>query len=76
MKPKQEAKELVNEFIHNSRYFEDGIKFSENAEAAKQCALICVDKILETCPEKENEIFGISKGIEYWQEVKQEINKL
>ena len=39
--------------------------------AMSKYALICVDKILETAPQKENEIFGISKGVEFWQEVKQ-----
>lgn len=43
---------------------------------AIQCALICVDEILSTCPQKENEIFGISKGIEYWQSVKKELLNL
>lgn len=32
-----------------------------------------VDEILKTCPQKENEIFGISKGMKYWQEVKQHL---
>ena len=38
-----------------------------NFEEAKQCTLICVDEILEECLDiKES----------YWQEVKEEINKL
>lgn len=49
-------------------------KISKNQ--AVQCALICVDEILSTCHQKENEIFGISKGIEYWQSVKQELLNL
>ena len=39
----------------------------ENIIIAKQCALICVDEILE---------FHDRIDVKYWKEVKQEINKL
>ena len=45
-------------------------------DEAIECALITVNEILKTCPQKENEVFGISKGIEYWKEVETEIRKM
>ena len=60
MTPKEKAKELVNRLDETLTYLESKSK-------AKQCALICVDEILEECLDiKES----------YWHEVKQEINKL
>ncbi len=60
MTAKEKAKELVD------KYWDFHLLRLEDYEA-KQCALICVDEILEECLDiKES----------YWQEVKQEINKL
>ena len=65
MTPKEKAKELVDKYYHLfSVELENTIDYRE----AKQCALIAVDEILDNC---EN-IFEA----EYWQEVKQEIEKL
>ena len=66
MTPKQKAKELVGKFIHHAESFHDN-------HHAKQCALICVDEIL-----KELKRGNIHRGTvyKYWQEVKQEIEKL
>jgi hypothetical protein len=78
MTPKEKAKELVNKFRdinwlvetpYTSRY--EWIQIQE----AKQCALIAVDEIL-------SELTEIPYGLEYlnrlnyWLEVKQEIEKL
>ena len=66
MTPKQKAKELVNKYlqIYDGRVIQ-----------AKQCALIAVDEILNT-------LYSIPFGnaldneLIYWEEVKQEIEKL
>ena len=66
MTPKEKAEELVKEF---------GLKFPMGSpddfifNQAKQCALICVDELLES-----NSMFP--QSIEYWKKVKQEIDKL
>ena len=60
MTAKEKAIELVNKY-------EPKIVYINNIE----CALICVDEILEI---ESNKIY--SSEIGYWQEVKQEINKL
>ena len=60
---KEKAKELVKEYSWNS-----------DKSDAKQCALICVDEILQVLwhnHEKNSE-----KMYRYYLEVKQEINKI
>ena len=59
MTAKDKAKELVNKFLQ----IYDG-----RVPQAKQCALICVDEILET----PLHVYGMG----YWENVKQEIEKL
>ena len=61
MTPKEKAKELVNKFLQ----IYDG-----RVPQAKQCTLICVDEMLEELGEE------LKLSYNYWQEVKQEINKL
>jgi uncharacterized protein YydD (DUF2326 family) len=56
MTPKEKAKELVKEYSWNS-----------DKSDAKQCALICVDEILN--------IYQLDEYA-FWKEVKQEIIKL
>jgi len=61
MTPKEKAKELVKEYSWNS-----------DKSDAKQCALICVDEIIESI----RHIIGEKLRVEYYLEVKQEIIKL
>ena len=64
MTAKEKAKELFDRFYLN------GIKkYSMPYENSVQCALICVDEILENN-------YGAKFQMIFWQEVKQEINKL
>ena len=76
MTPKEKAEKLFNKFIiiddlsdstGNSLYF--------NAHA-KQCALIAVDEIINTGPLKMIDWGEIISDKPYWQEVKQELEKL
>ena len=52
-------------------------------ESAKQCALICVDEITEILMNLRGEFMDLknisyskTESLEYWQEVKQQIEKL
>jgi hypothetical protein len=64
---KEKAKELVDRFWELDMLDDNGDLYWIGKENTKQCALICVDEILEECLDiKES----------YWHEVKQEINKL
>ena len=74
MTPKEKAEKLFNKFIiiddlsdstGNSLYF--------NAHA-KQCALIAVDELINSHLVSDK-IFD-THPVDYWQEVKQEIEKL
>ena len=72
MTPKEKAKELYWKYYQNI----SDTSFPE--ETAKQCALIAVDEILNLgfdirCDATER---CVSPVMNYWQEVKQEIEKL
>jgi hypothetical protein len=68
MTPKEKAEELVDKFLG---YAYDGISPAE--ENSKECALIAVDEVIEALHEHhwQNRLI-----IDYWEEVKHEINKL
>ena len=67
MTQKEKAKELVYKF-------DDTMEFSTPQRFAKKCALIAVDEILNTI-EYSSQADELSKT-SYWEEVKNEINKL
>ena len=60
MTPEQKANELVRQF-----------SWIDCSSDAKQCALICVDEILQVLWHSHH-----SEKIRYYTKVKQEINKL
>jgi hypothetical protein len=72
MTPKEKAKELYNKFYNTSSHPHHVESRKNNA---KQCALIAVDEIINTHLLSEKNIFGIHP-VDYWQEVKQEIEAL
>jgi len=76
MIPKEKAKELLDKYYIICQEFTEEIQCSIQA---KQCALITVDEILETKLLK-NRYCGFveldKSHIEYWNEVKNEIEKL
>ena len=63
MTAKEKAKELVDKFLNEQNN-------TEEISEAKQCALICVDEVLDAV------ISIADKKYEFYTEVKQEINKL
>ena len=63
--PKEKAQELAMKFD----------KYGET-DNAKQCALIAVDEVIENLVELSNGEFTFIHNVEYWQEVKQEIQAL
>ena len=74
MKAKIEAKELVDKFLKQTSGWTKATAY----ERAKQCALICVDKIYHIKMK-----YGRFEGYKdywnyysFWEDVKQEINKL
>ena len=80
---KEKAKELVDRFYFEPNFSRYHSKDSEYQKiAAKKCALICVDEILKIQPLRSTKMdakmdrYSESDSAEYWQEVKQEIEKL
>ena len=67
MTAKEKALELCVKFFKPSVFDYEEKQCLVDEENAKQCALICVDEILE---------FYDRIDVKYWKEVKQEIEKL
>ena len=76
MTPKQKAKELVDKFTDYEIEIggqHDGYLFMQIHDA-KQCALICVDEIMHVIDWHEFET--PNEELNYWNQVKEEIQKL
>ena len=69
MTPKEKAEELVERYDETLTYLESKSK-------AKQCALIAVDEIIKSIDFDWMEVQNLESQHRYWQEVKQEIEKL
>jgi hypothetical protein len=73
MTPKEKAKELYCKYT-------DALNIRDLQTTAnpfaKQCALIAVDEIINANPYECDGIEILHSNISYWQEVKQEIEKL
>jgi hypothetical protein len=75
MTPKEKAKELVDKML---------FCYQGNLDeyTAKQCALIAVDEIIKANPYKWVSFMDqytetvLTSNIQYWQEVKQELEKI
>jgi hypothetical protein len=81
MTPAGKAKELYDKFsIYTSTGDEDD-DFGEYKKANKyfnkNACLLCVDEIIKANPTKENySVFDELSDVEYWQQVKEELQKL
>ena len=73
MTPKEKAKELIDKFIHSES--QDGYNDVRDIHAAIRCALIAVDEILDAI---DWDYYEGRMEIEqnYWEQVKQELEKL
>ena len=65
MNPKEKAEDLIDKFLEET--------YLQDHNEAVQCALICVDELIELY---EFEVPHRGFKISYWDEVKQEIEKL
>lgn len=70
MTAKEKAKELVRNFAPYCTYDKDGLV----VPLAKQCALIAVDLIISELSKGHSYDYSYEQN--YWQSVKQEIQKL
>jgi hypothetical protein len=69
MTEKEKAESLVDRYEHHSKSMDYGINFGGDIDHAVECALICVNEVLEV----ESNYYP--NEIDYWTEVKQEIIK-
>ena len=78
MTPKEKAIELIDKFNNHTVkelvYLKNG-KVIEGKTEAKQCALIAVDEILKAV-DNPDETYLMKHSVEYWSQVKQEIENL
>lgn len=70
MTPKEKAKELFQKFSSKLPWYSE----KDNLNKSKQCALIACEELLNQCWDYRD--IDLEKSYDYWQEVKQEIEKL
>ena len=77
MEPKEKAKELRDNYIFTSLDSNDDYETLKLKILihAKRCALIAVDEIIKSTPCKFDGYY-YEQNFKYWQEVKQEIERL
>jgi hypothetical protein len=71
MTPKEKAKELIDKM-----YATQGPEYGITEDEAKQCAIIAVDEIIELLLDFSKGYYTFSNNLKYYEEVKEEINKL
>jgi len=71
MTPKEKAEELIDKFIHSES--QDGYNDVRDIHAAIRCALISVDEIIIVLNFNQ---WKNTKQIDYYIEVRQELEKL
>ena len=76
MTAKQKAKELFVKFIEHTKEWSELDGYVDNEYNAKQCALIAVDEIINSNPHSNPLNTEIYSTMEFWMEVKREINQL
>ena len=76
MKAKNKAKELLDRYAPLAKYWDCYNDEPLEENNAKQCALIAVEEIIKVLVDLSNGEFTFIKDVEYWQEVKNEIEKL
>ena len=74
MTPKEKAEELVSKYEMCTRPIFTLLHYEIEKAYNKQCALIAVDEIIEAIDSHDFETRN--KKLNYWLEVKQEIEKL
>jgi hypothetical protein len=73
MTPQEKANKLVSKYFYYFPEFYNDREYGYNEDKAKECALIAVDEVIESLHEHHWQNRNV---IEYYREVKQEIEKL
>lgn len=74
MTAKEKAKQLISKYSPKLPFYTE----KDNLNKSKECALICVDEILTFIEDADPQSlsYELMGYRDYWQEVKEEINKL
>ena len=75
MTPKEKATELANKFVRKSVFDMDDSELKEERLQAKKSALICADECIQLANLMDGG-FSFEKEIEFWKQVKVEVNAL
>jgi len=76
MKPKEQAEQLLHEY--RMLFMNEGEDYGQEilvTMLSVKCSLIAVDEIIKSNPLSPSEYYGKSSEM-YWQEVKQELDKI
>lgn len=76
MTPREKAKELFRKFVAPTQQWDDVDGYITDKYNAKQCALITVNEIINSNPHSNPMNTNGFSTMDYWMEVKQEIDKL
>jgi len=80
MTPKEKAIKLVDKMGFSTSYTIDNTSGQSTPiyknQYAKQCAIIAVDEIIELLLDFSKGYYTFSNNLKYYEEVKEEINKL
>ena len=72
MTPKEKAKKLIKRYYRDSDLLVEDLSWIQ----AKECALIAVDEIVKAIDFDWMERQNLDRELNYWQQVKEEIEKL
>jgi hypothetical protein len=75
MTPKEKATELANKFVRKSVFDMDDSELKEERLQAKKSAIICADECIKLANLMDGG-FTFEKEIEFWKQVKVEVNAL
>lgn len=78
MTPEEKAQELIDKFKHPVRW---KMGQEDVLDRAKQCALIAVDEVINSSPARSpindgSDAMPHFRAVKYWEQVKEEIEKL
>lgn len=76
MTPKNKAKELITKFRKHAMYWDCYNDEPLDTNHAKLCALICVDELINVTLVDDIPRKRTPRDKQYWQQVKQELEKL
>ena len=76
MTAKDKAEELINKFVEHTKVYHEVLGWEDYIDSAKKCALIAVDNIILANPHSNPFNTDVYSTMDYWLEVKQEIEKL